>query len=319
MGVPVNGVFDALEVYLGSAFINDFNFLGRTFRVTAQADTNFRDDVSDIDLYFTRNAAGKMVPLGAVAEVERTTGPSRVLRYNLFPAAAVQGEPAAGFSSSEALLRMEDLAAEVLPNGMSFEWTELAYQQRQTENVAGLIFGLSVVFVFLVLAAQYESVALPLSVILIVPMTILSGITGTAIAGLTNNILTQIGFIVLIALASKNAILIVEFAKQQENEEGLNRFDAAITAARLRLRPILMTSFAFLLGVLPLVLAQGAGAEMRVSLGVVVFSGMLGVTLFGLLLTPVFYVLSRWHNRDKAKEKIDTPDKPEIELERSVT
>ncbi|MEL6324490.1 MAG: efflux RND transporter permease subunit, partial [Pseudomonadota bacterium] len=195
MGVPVNGIFEALEIYLGSAFINDFNYLGRTFRVTAQADARFRDDVADIDLYFTRNASGKMVPLGAVADARRITGPSRVPRYNLYPAAAVQGEPAAGVSSGEALLRMEALAEDVLPDGLSFEWTELAFQQRQSGNTAALVFALSVVFVFLVLAAQYESLALPFSVILIVPMTILFGITGTAIAGLSNNILTQIGFV----------------------------------------------------------------------------------------------------------------------------
>ena len=304
MGVPVSGIFEALEIYLGSAFINDFNYLGRTFRVTAQADARFRDDISDVDLYFTRNQSGRMVPLGAVAEAQRITGPSRVLRYNLFPAAAVQGEPAAGVSSGEALARMEALAAVVLPDGIAFEWTELAYQQRQTGNTAGLIFLLSVLFVFLVLAAQYESVPLPFAVILIVPMTILFGITGTALAGLSNNILTQIGFVVLIALAAKNAILIVEFAKQEE-EEGATRFEAAVAAARLRLRPILMTSFSFILGVLPLVLASGAGAEMRVSLGVVVFSGMLGVTFFGLILTPVFYVLSRWFTRNPETERRD--------------
>ena len=302
MGVPVGNIFDALEIYLGSAFINDFNYLGRTFRVTAQADARFRDDLTDLDLYYTRNQLGQMVPLGTVAQARNITGPSRVQRYNLFPAAAVQGQPSAGISTGEALARMEELAAEILPQGMNFEWTELAYQQKQTGNTAGLIFALSVVFVFLVLAAQYESLTLPLSVILIVPMTILFGITGTSIAGLSNNILTQIGFIVLIALAAKNAILIVEFARQIE-DTGKTRFQAAVEASRLRLRPILMTSLAFILGVLPLVLAKGAGAEMRVSLGVVVFSGMLGVTLFGLLLTPVFYVLARWPHRQKELEQ----------------
>lgn len=301
MGVPVGNIFDALEIYLGSAFINDFNYLGRTFRVTAQADARFRDDLNDLDLYYTRNQLGQRVPLGALAEARNITGSSRVQRYNLFPAAAVQGQPANGVSSSEALIRMEELANEVLPQGIGFEWTELAYQQKQTGNTAGLIFLLSVVFVFLVLAAQYESLTLPLSVILIVPMTILFGITGTSIMGLSNNILTQIGFIVLIALAAKNAILIVEFARQIE-DTNKTRFEAAVEAARLRLRPILMTSLAFILGVLPLVLAKGAGAEMRVSLGVVVFSGMLGVTLFGLLLTPVFYVLARWPHRKKKLE-----------------
>ncbi|MEM9670092.1 MAG: multidrug efflux RND transporter permease subunit [Pseudomonadota bacterium] len=310
MGVPVSGIFEALEIYLGSAFINDFNYLGRTFRVTAQADARFRDDIADVDLYFTRNQSGGMVPLGAVADARRITGSSRVLRYNLYPAAAVQGEPASGISSGEALDRMEALAADVLPDGISFEWTELAYQQKQTGNTAGVIFLLSILFVFLVLAAQYESLPLPFSVILIMPMTILFGITGTAMAGLSNNILTQIGFVVLIALAAKNAILIVEFAKQQE-EQGVTRFEAAVVAARLRLRPILMTSFAFILGVLPLVLASGAGAEMRISLGVVVFSGMIGVTIFGLLLTPVFYVLARWLRRNPDTERGDKIHQPE--------
>ena len=300
MGVPVGNIFDALEIYLGSAFINDFNYLGRTFQVTAQADARFRDDLNDLNLYYTRNQLGQMVPLGTLAEARNITGPSRVQHYNLFPAAAVQGQAADGISSGEALARMEELAADILPQGMDFEWTELAYQQKQTGNTAGLIFALSVVFVFLVLAAQYESLTLPLAVILIVPMTILFGITGTSLAGLSNNILTQIGFIVLIALAAKNAILIVEFARQIE-DKGKTRFQAAVDASRLRIRPILMTSLAFILGVLPLVLAEGAGAEMRVSLGVVVFSGMLGVTFFGLLLTPVFYVLARWPHRQKEK------------------
>ena len=292
MGLPSSNVFEALEVYLGSAFINDFNYLGRTFRVTAQADANYRRDVEDISLFYARNDQGEMAPVEAVASARMTTGSSRVPRYNLYPAAAVQGEPAPGVSSAQALQRMEELAAEVLPPGMGYEWTELAFQQRQAGNTAGLIFLLAVVFVFLVLAAQFESLTLPLAVILIVPMTLLSAITGVNIAGQDNNILTQIGFVVLIGLAAKNAILIVEFAKQKE-DAGDTLFTAATNAAQLRLRPILMTSFAFILGVIPLVIASGAGAEMRNALGVAVFSGMLGVTFFGLFFTPVFYVVAR--------------------------
>lgn len=293
MGVPTNSVFEALETYLGSAFVNDFNYLGRTFRVTAQADAQYRRDVDDISRYYARNELGQMVPVETVAKANLITGSSRVPRYNLYPAAAVQGEAAPGVSSGEAIARMEALAMQVLPPGMSFEWTEIAYQQTQAGNTAGLVFVLAVVFVFLLLAAQYESITLPFAVILIVPMSLLCAITGVNIVGQSNNILTQIGLVVLIGLAAKNAILIVEFAKQEE-DNGKDRFNAATDAARLRLRPILMTSFAFILGVVPLVLASGAGAEMRNALGVAVFSGMLGVTVFGLLLTPVFYVVARW-------------------------
>ncbi|MEM9169671.1 MAG: multidrug efflux RND transporter permease subunit [Pseudomonadota bacterium] len=291
MGVSSANVFEALETYLGSAFVNDFNYLGRTFRVTAQADATYRRDVDDIALYSMRNDRGEMAPVEAVATARMTTGSSRVPRHNLYPAAAVQGEPAPGVSSAAALARMEALAAQILPPGMSFEWTELAYQQKQAGGAAA-IFLLAVVFVFLVLAAQFESVTLPLAVILIVPMSLLAAMLGVNAAGLTNNILTQVGLVVLIGLSAKNAILIVEFAKQQE-DEGKTLFTAATNAAQLRLRPILMTSFSFILGVLPLVFATGAGAEMRNVLGVAVAAGMLGVTLFGLFLTPVFYVTAR--------------------------
>lgn len=292
LNVPVARINEALEVYLGSAYVNDFNLLGRTYNVVAQADDRFRKTAEDVARLRIRSDTGAMVPLGAVTRFSDTTGPLRQPRYNLYPAAAVQGQALPGVSSAEALAKMEALAAEVLPQGIGYEWTELSYQEKNTDDTAALVFGFAVLFVFLVLAAQYESWALPAAVILIVPMVLLSAITGVWIAGLDNNILVQIGFVVLVALASKNAILIVEFAKQSE-AEGANPHQAAVKAARTRLRPIVMTSLAFILGVVPLMLATGAGAEMRQSLGVSVFSGMLGVTAFGLIFTPVFYVIMR--------------------------
>lgn len=292
LGVPIDDVFDALEVYIGSVFVNDFNYLGRTFRVTAQADAPFRLDAADVLRIKVRNDEGNMVPIGSVAEVKDVAGPARVPRYNLYPSAALIGDSAAGKSTGEAMATMERLADEILPEGIGYEWTEIAFQQKQAGNTAVIAFILAVVFVFLLLAAQYESWILPLAIILIVPMCLLSSISGLSLAGMDNNILTQIGFVVLIGLASKNAILIVEFARTLESQ-GKDRWQAAIEAATLRLRPILMTSFAFILGVLPLVIATGAGAEMRQALGMAVFSGMLGVTFFGLVFTPVFYVLCR--------------------------
>ncbi len=291
--VPVQNVIDTMEIYLGSRYINDFNFLNRTYRVVAQADGQFRDEPEDIAKLRTRSENGAMVPLGSIATFEETTGPIRVPHYNLYPAIEVQGSTAAGYSSGESIAIMEKLLAETLPDGISYEWTELALQEKLAGNTAFMAFALAVVFVFLLLAALYESWLLPLAVILIVPMCLLAAISGVAMRGMDNNILVQIGFIVLIGLASKNAILIVEFARQAE-ERGLNRLDAAVEAARTRLRPILMTSMAFILGVVPLVLASGAGAEMRQALGTAVFFGMIGVTLFGLLFTPVFYVVCRW-------------------------
>lgn len=291
LGVTPDQIFETLEVYLGSAFVNDFNFLGRTFRVTAQADGEFRDQQRDVENLRTRTASGGMMPIGSVATFEDTTGPYRVVRYNLFPAAAVQGSKLQGISTGEALEKMEGLAAE-LPPGFSFEWTELALQEKLASNSLFIIFSLAVVLVFLVLAAQYESWVLPLAVILIVPMCLLTAITGVLWRGMDNNILTQIGLVVLVGLASKNAILIVEFAKQAE-DRGASTYDAAVEAAKLRMRPILMTSFAFILGVVPLITATGAGAEMRQALGTAVFFGMLGVTIFGLIFTPVFYYTCR--------------------------
>jgi multidrug efflux pump len=291
MNVPLNNIFDTLQTYLGSTYVNDFNLFGRTYRVTAQADSQFRLTKDDIRMLKTRNADGGMVPLGSVATVVETSGPDKVVRYNMYPSAEISGAPAPGFSSGQALATMERLAREVLPTSFTTEWTELSLQQKLAGNSALFIFPLCVLFVFLVLAAQYESWSLPLAIILIVPMCLLSAIGGVWLRDMDNNILTQIGFVVLVGLACKNAILIVEFAKQIQDRDGKNRFDAAVEACRLRLRPILMTSFAFILGVLPLVISKGAGAEMRQSLGTAVFYGMLGVTFFGLLLTPVFYVV----------------------------
>ncbi len=304
MGVQPADVFGTLGVYLGSSYVNDFNFLGRTFRVTAQAEPTSRDDIADIANLKTRSASGAMVPIGSVATLREDSGPARVVRYNLFPASELQGQAAPGVSSGQAIATMEQLAQATLPPGFSYEWTGLALQEKASAGGATVVFALAVVFVFLVLAAQYEAFTLPLAVVLIVPMCILAAMLGINLRGLDNNILVQIGLVVLIALAAKNAILIVEFAKQAE-DEGLNRWDAAVRAARTRLRPILMTSFAFIFGVVPLMLATGPGAEMRQSLGTSVFSGMLGVTLFGLIFTPVFYVICRWlaSKMPKAPEK----------------
>jgi len=292
LGVPIGRVFEALSVYMGSIFVNDFNILGRTYRVTAQADNPFRLTLRDVAGLKTRNATGEMVPVGAVATFSDTTGAYRVPRYNLYPAAEVQVALARGFSSGQGIAAMEKIAAERLPSGFGFEWTEIALLEKIAGSTAAMAFGLAVVFVFLLLAALYESWLLPLAVILIVPMCILAAMIGVNIRGLDRNILVEIGLVVLVGLAAKNAILIVEFAKQSE-DQGKSRFEAAVEAARTRLRPIVMTSLAFILGVVPLVFAAGAGAEMRQSLGTAVFSGMIGVTLFGLIFTPVFYTLVR--------------------------
>ena len=292
LGVPISRFFDTLATYMGSTFVNDFNILGRTYRVTAQADNPYRLSIRDVEALRTRSNSQAMVPLGAVASFRDITGPYRVPRYNLFPAAEVQGATLPGFSTGQAIGAMEKILTN-LPAGFGFEWTEIALQEKTAGNTAVVAFSLAVVFVFLLLAAQYESILLPLAVILIVPMCLLAAISGVLLRGMDNNILTQIGFVVLIGLAAKNAILIVEFAKQAE-EAGATRWDAAVQAAQTRLRPILMTSLAFILGVVPLVIASGAGAELRQALGTAVFFGMLGVTLFGLLFTPVFYVFVRW-------------------------
>src|SRR5229473_659742 len=293
LGINVPDVFAALQTYLGSYYVNDFNLLGRTFRVTAQAEDSYRLDPKDVLQIRVRNSSGNTVPLGSFTTVSDVTGPYRVPRYNLYPAAELDGVPAPGYSQGQAIQTMQQLAAQTLPPGFSYEWTTLAYQQIRAGNTAVFAFVLAVVFVFLVLAAQYESLTLPLAVILIVPMSLIASITGVLLRGQDNNILTQVGFIVLIGLAAKNAILIVEFAKQLE-DQGRDRWAAAVEAARLRLRPILMTSLAFIFGVVPLAWAIGAGFELRQTLGTAVFSGMIGVTLFGLIFTPVFYVVTRW-------------------------
>jgi hydrophobe/amphiphile efflux-1 (HAE1) family protein len=290
VGLTPTDVFDTLQVYLGSQYVNDFNFLGRTYEVIAQGDARFRRDNQDLMGLKARNAAGEMVPIGTVAQLKDTTIPYRVPRYNLYPAAEVQGVAAPGVATGTALHRMEVLAATVLPPGIGYEWTEIAYQQEQKGTPTMLVFGAAALFVFLVLAANYESWKLPLSVVLIVPMCLLASVTGLMLRGMPIDILAQIGFVVLVGLAAKNAILIVEFAHQAQ-DAGSAAPEAAVIAARRRLRPILMTSLAFILGVAPLVVATGAGAEMRQSLGTAVFAGMLGVTSFGLIFTPGFYTL----------------------------
>ena len=293
LGVQPAQIFEALGTYLGSTYVNDFNLLGRTFRVTAQAEPSSRDDLADVGRLQVRSSSGAMVPLSSVATFHSDSGPTRVVRYNLYPAVELQGQTAPGVSSGTALAAMEGLAAKTLPPGITYEWTGLAYQQKAAESSAVLVFLLAVLFVFLVLAAQYEAITLPLAVILIVPMCILAALFGLTLRGMDNNILAQIGLVVLVALAAKNAILIVEFAKQAEEEHGMSPAEAAVNAAGTRLRPILMTSFAFIFGVIPLAIAVGPGAEMRQTLGTAVIFGMLGVTLFGLIFTPLFYVVSR--------------------------
>ena len=296
VGLTPTDLFSTLQVYLGSQYVNDFNYLGRTYEVIVQADGQFRRTPQDITRLKARNQFGQMVPIGTVAQMQNRTIPYRVPRYNLYPAAEVQGVAAPGIATGTALHRMEELAHQVLPQGIGFEWTELAYQQQQPGTPTLLVFGAAAFFVFLVLVAQYESWKLPLSIVLIVPMCILASVTGLLGRGMPIDILAQIGFVVLVGLAAKNAILIVEFARQKEDDDS-SPIEAAVHAARTRLRPILMTSFAFILGVAPLAVATGAGAEMRQSLGTAVLFGMLGVTGFGLVFTPAFYILIRKFGR----------------------
>jgi hydrophobe/amphiphile efflux-1 (HAE1) family protein len=313
MGVPLSEVFLTLQLYLGGYYVNDFNQFGRTWQVNLQGDAKFRVSPTQIRQFRVRNAAGNMVPLGSVAEVREVGGPALVLRYDGAPAAAVNGGSAPGVSSGQVITTVEGVGEQELPQGMELRWTELTYLQILAGNTALIVFGLAVVLVFLVLAAQYESLTLPFAVILVVPMCLLCSVAGVAMAGMDINIFVQIGFVVLVGLASKNAILIVEFAKEKQ-AHGDAVFAATVEACRQRLRPIMMTSFAFILGVVPLALAVGAGAEMRSTLGIAVFSGMLGVTIFGIFLTPVFYYVIQWltgakvepltsdHTIDKAAE-----------------
>ncbi|CRM47648.1 efflux RND transporter permease subunit [Pseudomonas sp. 25 R 14] len=305
-GVAISDIFDTLQIYLGSLYANDFNRFGRTYQVNVQAEQQFRLEDEQIGQLKVRNNRGEMIPLATFIKVSDTSGPDRVMHYNGFITAEINGNAAPGYSSGQAQAAIEKLLKEELPNGMTYEWTDLTYQQILSGNTALFVFPLCVLLAFLVLAAQYESWSLPLAVILIVPMTLLSAITGVILSGGDNNIFTQIGLIVLVGLACKNAILIVEFAKDKQ-EEGLDPLAAVLEACRLRLRPILMTSFAFIMGVVPLVLSSGAGAEMRHAMGVAVFSGMIGVTFFGLLLTPVFYVLiRRYVERSDARKAAKT-------------
>ncbi len=300
-GIPLDEVFDALQVYLGSIYVNDFNMFGRTYQVNAQADKDYRQDPEQILNLKVRNSAGNLVALGSVLTVTPVTGPDRVMHYNGYPSAELNGRAAPGFSSGQAQDAIESILAGSLPTGLAYEWTEVTFQQKLAGNTMVYVFPLVVLLVFMVLAAQYESLRLPLAIILIVPMTIFSALLGVWSVGSDNNIFTQIALIVLVALASKNAILMVEFAKDQ-NSQGLSHFDAIIAACRLRLRPILMTSIAFTAGVVPLVLATGAGSEMRHAMGNAVFAGMIGVTFFGLLFTPVFYILVT-KSRKQSKEE----------------
>jgi multidrug efflux pump len=312
-GVDLGDAYQTMQAYLGSLYVNDFNRFGRTYQVNLSAEPSFRRDLQDISQLKTRNDRGDMVPLGSFVTVKRGAGPDRVMHYNGYPTAEINGGPALGYSSGQAQAAMEKLAHDTLPNGLSFEWTDLTYQQILAGNTAVLVFPLCVLLVFLVLSSLYESWSLPLAVILIVPMVLLSAIAGVWLSGGDNNIFTQIGLIVLVGLACKNAILIVEFARERQLE-GMSRHEAVLEAARLRLRPILMTSIAFIMGVVPLVTSHGAGAEMRHAMGVAVFSGMLGVTIFGLIYTPLFYVVLRaLVERREARKHAQANARPALE------
>jgi multidrug efflux pump len=292
LGVAVTDVFDTMQIYLGSLYVNDFNKFGRTYSVRVQADAAYRARAEDIGALKVRSSTGEMVPLAALMKVQPSFGPERAMRYNGFLAADINGGAAPGYSSGQAQAAVERIAAETLPPGVGFEWTDLTYQEKIAGNSAAWVFPLAILLVFLVLAAQYESLTLPIAILLIVPMGLLAAMAGVWMSHGDNNVFTQIGLIVLVGLSAKNAILIVEFARELEFA-GRTPVQAALEAARLRLRPILMTSMAFVMGVLPLVLSTGAGAEMRQAMGVAVFAGMIGVTLFGLFLTPLFYVIVR--------------------------
>ncbi len=308
--VAVTDVFQALQVYLGGFYINDFNYLGRTWHVMAQADAPFRTTAAQVAHFETRNSAGQMVPLGVVSNLKDIVGPDRIQRYNLYSSADIVGAAAPGYSSGQALAAMEEAADANLPTQYSYDWTDLSFQEKAASGLAFLVFPLCVLFVWLTHSAEYESFALSTAIVLIVPMCLLCGITAVWARHMDDNIFTQIGFVVLAGMSVKNAVLIVEFARQQqETHRSMKAAEAAIEAARLRLRPILMTSFAFIFGVIPLITATGAGAEMRQALGTVVFFGMIGVTLFGVFLTPVFYTVIRRltaHRLEASKKAADS-------------
>src|SRR5262249_20932556 len=292
LGVPVSDVFDTLQIYLGSIYVNDFNKFGRVYSVRVQADAPFRARADDVGLLKVRSTTGEMVPLSALLRVQQSSGPERAIRYNGFLSADINGGAAPGYSSGQAQAAVERIAAETLPQGFGFEWTDLTYQEIIAGNSGLLVFPLAILLVFLVLAALYESLTLPLSIIMIVPMGLFAAMTGVWLSAGDNNVFTQIGLIVLVGLSAKNAILIVEFARELE-AVGHTPVQAAVEAARLRPRPVLVTALALIMGVVPLVTSTGAGAEMRHAMGVAVFAGMIGVTMFGIFLTPVFYVLLR--------------------------
>ena len=298
--VSLDELFSTLQGYMGSVYANDFNQFGRTYQVNVQADEQFRQTPEQIAQLKVRNNQGEMVPIGSFINVTNSSGPDRVMHYNGFTTAELNGGAAPGFSSGEAQAAIEKILAETLPNGMTYEWTELTYQQILAGNAGAYIYPLIILLVFMVLAAQYESLSLPIAIILIIPMTLLSALTGVLIYGGDNNIFTQIGLIVLVGLATKNAILIVEFAKELQ-DDGMEPLEAILEAGRLRLRPILMTSIAFIMGVVPMVFSSGPGSEMRQAMGVAVFSGMIGVTIFGLILTPLFYYALAKRGKNKAE------------------
>jgi multidrug efflux pump len=307
-------VFETLQVYLGSLYANDFNRFGRTYQVNVQAESEFRLQPDQIPRLKTRNAAGAMVPLGSLVQVNQSYGPDQVMHYNGFPSAEINGAPAPGYSSGQAQEAIAQVLRDRLPGSMQFEWTELAYQEIIAGNTMILIFPLCVLLVYVVLAAQYESWTMPLSVILIVPMTLLCAIAGVWLTNGDNNVFTQVSFLVLAGLACKNAILIVEFAKQREIA-GESHVQAILDACRVRLRPVLMTSVAFIMGVVPLVFSTGAGAEIRQAMGIAVFAGMLGVTIFGLFFTPVFYVTIAWmvERMSRRREVFSGPPRTALE------
>jgi multidrug efflux pump len=305
MNVSLDDAFETINIYFGSRYVNDITFLNRTFQVKVQGDSQYRDEPEDVYRVFVRNNFGEMTPLGSFVTAKDSTGPLAIKRFNMFPSSALNFQVNEGVSSGQAIKAMENLLDETLPDTVGYEWTELALLEKRAGNAAIYVFGLSVLLVFLLLAALYESWSLPFAIVLVVPMCLLCSLVGVNIAKLDMNVFTQIGFFVLIGLASKNAILIVEFAKDAQVKEGKSGFAATLEACRLRLRPIVMTSLAFILGVVPLMTGTGAGREMRFTLGVAVFSGMLGVTIFGIFLTPVFYYVMQKFSRQTRRAEAE--------------